>query len=326
VIFINTQTLALTNARAQEVLRVLVNFSERREEGKSRADYMQRLTEDLATQYGYVPFLIELFLQLFSPPEAIEFLDANEKPRPLTIRANTLKTRRKELAQILINRGVNLDPIDKWSKVGLVIYDSQVPVGATPEYLAGHYMIQSASSFLPVLALDAQERERVLDMCASPGGKTTYIAACMKNTGTLFSNDANEQRLKSLVGNVQRMGVRNCVVTNYDGRVYPTVLTGFDRVLLDAPCSGLGVISKDASVRLQKDEGDIKRCAELQKELILAAIDCVDANSKKVCMYVCICAWRFCDCLLVCMHVMYVLTMSAFHIGHAHMNRLIHTC
>lgn len=137
--------------------------------------------------------------------EAIEFLESNEKARPLTIRANTLKTRRKELAQILINRGVNLDPIDKWSKVGLVVYDSRVPVGATPEYLAGHYMIQSASSFLPVMALQAQEHEKVLDMCASPGGKTTYIAAYMKNTGTLFSNDANELRLKSLAGNVQRM-------------------------------------------------------------------------------------------------------------------------
>lgn len=76
------------------------------------------------------------------------------------------------------------------------------------------------------------------------------------------------------------MGVRNTVVTNYDGRVYPNVLNGFDRVLLDAPCSGLGVISKDPTVRLQKDEGDITRCSALQKELILAAIDSVDANSK----------------------------------------------
>jgi 16S rRNA C967 or C1407 C5-methylase (RsmB/RsmF family) len=69
---------------------------------------------------------------------------------------------------------VNLDPI-KWSKVGLQIFESQVPIGATPEYLAGHYMLQSASSFLPVMALDPKEKERVLDMCAAPGGKTSYI-------------------------------------------------------------------------------------------------------------------------------------------------------
>jgi ribosomal RNA methyltransferase Nop2 len=174
--------------------------------------------------------------------------------RPVTIRANTLKTRRKELAAQLISRGMNLEPIDKWSNVGLVIYDSTVPIGATPEYLAGHYMLQSASSFLPCIALAPQEQEKVLDMCASPGGKSTYLAAMMKNTGVLFSNDANPKRLKSLAANIQRMGVRNSVVTNYDGRVYPSVCNVFDRVLLDAPCSGLGVISKDPSVRLQKDE------------------------------------------------------------------------
>ncbi len=101
----------------------------------------------------------------------------------MTIRTNTLKTRRRDLAQALINRGVNLDPIGEWSKVGLKIYDSQVPIGATPEYLAGHYMLQSASSFMPVIALAPQVNEKIIDMCASPGGKTTYVASLMKNTG-----------------------------------------------------------------------------------------------------------------------------------------------
>lgn len=105
-----------------------------------------------------------------------QFLDANDQQRIQTIRTNTLKTRRKELAQILIQRGVNLDAVAEWTKVGLKIFESKVPIGATPEYLSGHYMLQSAASFLPVMALAPQMNERVLDMAAAPGGKTTHIA------------------------------------------------------------------------------------------------------------------------------------------------------
>lgn len=207
-------------------------------------------------------------------------MEANETARPLVIRSNSLKTRRRVLAQDLIARGINLDPVGPWSKVGLKIYNSSVPVGATPEYLAGHYMIQSASSFLPVIALAAQPNEKILDMAAAPGGKTTYIAALMKNTGVLFANDVHRERSRALVANVHRMGVRNCVMCNYDGRDLPNVLPKLDRVLLDAPCTGLGVISRDPSIKLSKSRADISLLSKLQKELILAAIDCVNAQSE----------------------------------------------
>uniref|UniRef100_A0AAX7USH8 SAM-dependent MTase RsmB/NOP-type domain-containing protein n=1 Tax=Astatotilapia calliptera TaxID=8154 RepID=A0AAX7USH8_ASTCA len=265
--------------RIKDNIDLLCNFSTKREEGKDRADYISLLKKDLCTYYSYNEFLIEKFMDLFPLSELVDFLEANEIHRPVTIRTNTLKTRRRDLAQALINRGVNLDPLGKWSKVGLVIYDSSVPIGATPEYLAGHYMLQGASSFLPVMALSPQEGELVLDMSSAPGGKTTYIAQLMRNTGVIVANDANAERLKSVVGNIHRLGVTNTVVCNYDGREFPKVMGGFDRVLLDAPCSGTGVIAKDPAVKTSKDEVDINRCAHLQKELILSAIDSVNADS-----------------------------------------------
>merc|ERR1719384_2438313 len=138
--------------------------------------------------------------------------------------------------QSLSARKMNVDPVGDWTKVGLKVYDSAVPVGATPEYLGGHYMIQSASSFIPVMALAPQQNEVVLDMAAAPGGKTTYIGQLMRNTGTIFANDLRKERCKALVANVHRMGLTNVVVCNLDGRKLSSMLPRMDRVLLDAPC------------------------------------------------------------------------------------------
>lgn len=281
-----TTDVAGAQQRIQKIVGILNNFkayaaaNAQGQGGPSRSELVRQLVRDLAAYYSYSEYMVEKITQLFPIGEAIEFLEANETPRPVTIRANTLKTRRRDLAQALIARGVNLDPLDKWSPVGLQIFDAPVPVGATPEYLAGHYMLQSASSFLPVIALGASEGERILDMAAAPGGKSTYIAALMKNTGVLFANDPSKDRCKSLAANIHRMGVQNAVVCAHDGRDFPSVIGGFDRVLLDAPCSGTGVISKDPTVKVSKSDEDFGRLTHLQKELILAAIDSCDANSK----------------------------------------------
>lgn len=266
--------------RIKDVTAVLMDFSVNRDPTRSRAEYMEVLKKDLCTYYSYNEFFMETLMDVFAVNELVEFLEASEVQRPLTVRTNSLKTRRRDLAQALINRGVNLDPVGKWSKVGLVIYSSQVPLGATPEYLAGHYLIQGASSMLPVMALAPQENERILDMCAAPGGKTSHIAAIMKNTGVLFSNDVNKERIHAIVGNCHRLGIVNTVVTCVNGVEYKKFMAGFDRVLLDAPCTGSGVISKDQSVKTSKTKVDIQRCYNLQRKLILSAIDCLSAKSK----------------------------------------------
>lgn len=272
--------LQLVHMRIQEIVTVLSNFKKLAVDGRSRSEYVEQLLADICTYYGYNAFLAEKLFELFTPAEAIEFFEANETPRPVTIRANTLRTRRRDLAQALINRGVNLEPLGAWSKVGLQVFESSVPVGATPEYLAGHYMLQAASSFLPCIALAPQPNERVLDMASAPGGKSTYLSALMQNTGTVFANDSNKNRIKSLVANIHRLGCKNVVVCNYDGRQFPKVIGGFDRVLLDSPCSGTGVIHKDQSVKVNKSERDFALLTHLQKQLLLCAIDSVNPRSS----------------------------------------------
>ncbi|KXJ86281.1 NOL1/NOP2/sun family-domain-containing protein [Microdochium bolleyi] len=272
--------LQLLRTRINETIRVLEDFAKLAEEGRSRAEYTAQLLKDICAYYGYSEYLAEKLFNLFTPREAFEFFEANESARPVVIRTNTLRTHRRDLAQALINRGVTLEPVGKWSKVGLQIFESTVPLGATPEYLAGHYILQAASSFLPVMALAPQENERCLDMAAAPGGKTTHMAAMMKNTGCIFANDPSKQRAKGLIGNVHRLGARNVVVCNYDAREFPRVIGGFDRVLLDAPCSGTGVIAKDPSVKTNKTEKDFMMLPHIQKQLLLSAIDSVNHASK----------------------------------------------
>jgi 25S rRNA (cytosine2870-C5)-methyltransferase len=159
-------------------------------------------------------------------------------------------------------------------------------------------MLQAASSFLPVIALAPSPNERILDMASAPGGKTTYISALLQNTGVIFANDSNKARTKSLTANIHRLGCKNVIVCSHDGREFPKVMGGFDRVLLDAPCSGTGVISKDSSVKVNKVRGmkelqllylkliickqserDFALLSHLQKQLILCAIDSIDPSS-----------------------------------------------
>ncbi|KAH8430832.1 rRNA (cytosine-C5-)-methyltransferase NOP2 [Aspergillus melleus] len=273
--------LQLLRTRITDTIRILGDLKTLGQPGKSRADYLQLLLSDISTYYGYTPFLAEKLFNLFTPMEAFAFFEANETPRPVVIRTNTLRTNRRSLAQALINRGVVLEPVGKWSKVGLQVFESAVPLGATPEYLAGHYILQAASSFLPVMALAPQPNERVLDMASAPGGKTTYISALMRNTGCVIANDASKPRAKGLIGNIHRLGCKNTVVTNLDARTaFPKALGGFDRVLLDAPCTGTGVISKDPSVKTSKNERDFLAIPHMQRQLLLAAIDSVDHSSK----------------------------------------------
>ena len=268
-------------SRIDSILQVLSDFRVQRDPSRSRKEYIQQLQMDLSELFGYLPELVDYFLSIFGPAETLEFLSASDTTRPLVIRTNTLKVRRKDLAASLIKRGVTLDPLASWTKVGLKITSSTVPIGATPEYLSGQYMLQSAASLCPVMALDPQQQERILDMSSAPGGKTSYIAQLMRNTGTIFANDLKVDRQKATVANLHRLGVRNVVTCAYDGRKLGTLWKNkFDRILLDAPCSGLGVISRDPSVKVQRTMKDIERCTVLQKELLLSAIDALNPNGK----------------------------------------------
>ena len=128
-------SLREVEARMRWLVRVCAGKDEKARgiPGRSRSDHLLQLQHDIATYFGYNTFLVGKLMKLFNTDEALAFFESNESPRPVTIRANTLRTRRRDLAQALMNRGVQLEPLGKWSKVGLQVFESPVPVGEFPK-------------------------------------------------------------------------------------------------------------------------------------------------------------------------------------------------
>jgi NOL1/NOP2/sun family putative RNA methylase len=161
----------------------------------------------------------------------------------------------------------------KQTKIGKKIYKKQIgTLGSTHEYLMGKYYIQSISSMLPAIYLNPKEDDIVIDMCAAPGGKTTQLAQLMNNKGKIIAIESSNVRIKSLIYNLRRCGVRNTTVLNMDA----TKINGLEihpkKILLDAPCSGEGIIREDPSRKKSKSPDDIKRYMGIQMELLMAAV------------------------------------------------------
>ncbi len=227
--------------------------------------------EKLAKKYGYLKSTIERFISSFGLTETEEMLEAYKHKPPTTIRVNTLKISVQELFEKLTNKGFKLIPCE-WYANGFVVSNEPFSLGGTIEYLSGYYFIQSKASWLPVLLLDPKPDEIVIDMAAAPGGKATHIAQLMNNTGTLFCLDISRERIKSLRSNLGRCGIKNVICKRMDARDISDLDLKADKILLDTPCSGEGLMAIDKSRRTARNEEDIARMVELQKQLFEAAL------------------------------------------------------
>lgn len=190
-------------------------------------------------------------------PEFERLVEAIVRPLPVTARINTLKTDRDRLLFHLKEAKVPFRPFS-WYSLGLEL-EVEKP-GNLIESLMGHIHVQEEISMVSPVVLDPKPGEWVLDLCAAPGSKTTQIASTMENRGLLVANDPANTRVASLRSNCERAGAINVVVTRYDGRRFPS--QKFDRVLVDAPCTGQGMARKDLSVL---DRWSLKRSLGLQR-------------------------------------------------------------
>jgi NOL1/NOP2/sun family putative RNA methylase len=180
-----------------------------------------------------------------------------------SIRVNTSKISVQALSERLSRRGVIFEKIP-FSPNGLYC-KSRFSLGSAPEYLMGYYYVQEPASMLPAIALEPKENEMVLDMCAAPGSKTTQISEIMKNRGTIIAVEKNLGRCNALKNNLERMGCANVTVIN-DDALNLKCAEIFDRILLDAPCSGNYAIERGWFEK--RDLSGIEKNAQSQKKLI----------------------------------------------------------
>lgn len=205
-----------------------------------------------------------------------DFISACKKPLRKSIRVNTLKISVEDFIERARQKEWILSPVP-WCDTGFWIDadETSVPLGNTAEHMAGLFYIQEASSMMPPSAMfnaEDDEFNAILDMAAAPGSKTTQVAALMKNQGVLVANEYSASRVKVLHANIERCGVRNAALSNFDGRVFGGWLPEqFDAVLLDAPCSGEGTIRKDPDAMKNWSRDSVIAIGDTQRDLIESA-------------------------------------------------------
>ena len=207
--------------------------------------------------------------------ELQRFLAISQQPLRKSVRVNTLKISVADFLARTAQYGWRLTPVP-WCAEGFWIErdDESLPLGSVAEHLSGLFYIQEASSMLPVTALfaAAPDAQQVMDMAAAPGSKTTQLAALMHNRGAILANEYSASRVKVLHANISRCGVSNVALTHFDGRVFGAALPEqFDAILLDAPCSGEGVVRKDADALRNWTLASTEAIAATQRDLIDSA-------------------------------------------------------
>ncbi len=206
-------------------------------------------------------------------PNFEAFLEALERPQPVTVRVNRLKATPDQVAEALRRRGFDVKPLG-WNE-WLLQVEGEGSVAKTVEHWLGWFYVQEASAATAVIALDPQPGERILDLCASPGGKTTQMAELMRNTGLIVANDIAPKRLRALLANLSRMGVVNTIVTQWDGRNYPDLGIAFDKALVDVPCSAEGRVRENPELRKGTDPNFVLSISGTQKGLLRRALELV---------------------------------------------------
>ncbi|MDO8460440.1 MAG: RsmB/NOP family class I SAM-dependent RNA methyltransferase [Nanoarchaeota archaeon] len=244
--------------------------------------------EQKAYKYEMKPLFKERMQSLLPDKEDFDNFEKIVHTGPQSfIRCNTLKISTKELLTKLQKKWKVIQPFPKHPEIMLITQDlGPGELGNALEHLLGYYYVQEVSSMMSAIALEPKPDELILDLCASPGSKTTQIAAKMENKGTIIANDLKIDRIKILSSNLERCGVTNTIITRQDAIGLCAKLSKsefkFDKILLDAPCSGEGTLRSSPKTFIMWNPKVIEKFSRQQKKFIAFALKCLKKGGTLV--------------------------------------------
>lgn len=230
--------------------------------------------KSLSIRYSFPEEITRYIYDFYGMDYTKAYLRDADRVKNLAIRVNSLKTNKKELKNKLIDDGFKVEEGDI-SNMSLIV-KNPAGLASSKFFKAGFFTIQQEASMKTVEVLDPKENTRILDLCAAPGTKTSYLAEYTKNTAKIVANDLAKSKNKLILENIERLGLKNISLTNYDASSFvEDFKDGFDYVLVDAPCSGLGVVGRKPEIRYNRSKETIVRLANLQREILENALEYV---------------------------------------------------
>ena len=236
----------------------------------------------LADFWSHPDWLIKMWIQYFGSDEIAALLQANNNQAPMALRVNSTRTNREVLLKVFQTEGIEASPT-KWSPQGIVVH-SQLPVDQLAGFKEGLFQVQGESSQLIPYLLDPQAGENVLDACAAPGGKTTHISELMGDKGHVTATDLSLKGIMKINENAKRLGLQSVHAVHADmtNRLRGAPSETYDRILVDAPCSGLGTLRSHPEIKWNRNITDVARLHQLQKKILAQAAASVKSNGVLV--------------------------------------------
>ena len=249
---------------AKLVNGILRNFVKK--DGKFDIVFRNKIDE-IAYDLSFQPWMVRMFIKQYGENEALEILDGLNNTPKMTVRVNTIKGDYEEVYEELEEAGYNIEegcicPEAISIKGGKGIENNQA-------FVDGKITVQDESAMLVSPLLDIEDGMKVLDLCCAPGGKTTHIGELLNNTGEVLGFDLHENKLELVKENYERLGITNIKLNQMDATKLNANLVSYaDRVLLDVPCSGIGIIRKKPEIKWNKTRKDLKEIVSVQRDIL----------------------------------------------------------